>query len=103
MDGRVLQARLMVRLAGVLMAAFCIRPVFWGVYAIVLDRGTQGVTPFHGSRLLVFYFGLVDLEALVSWLLQHGVAVGVFLSGLILVWRGSRWLERKVAHVLVNS
>src|SRR5688572_12855167 len=96
MDDRMMRARLMVRLLGLGLAAMFLSDVGNAIGSVVSMSPSDAAS---GTSVDIFYW-TIPLGNLSAWLLTYSLAIAAFAFGIVLVWRGSRWMERRVARAL---
>jgi hypothetical protein len=96
MEATAIRARLMVRLLGLGLAAMFLSDVGKAIGSVVSMSPNDAAS---GTSVDIFYW-TIPLGNLSAWLFSYALAIVAFAWGILLVWRGSRWMERRVSRAL---
>lgn len=96
----VIRARLLVRLSGVLIAGLCLPFAVRGLLASFMERFRSWD---NGNRIVYFYSFPINIDRVATWAVANLVPLVLFLLGMLLVWRGSRRVERRFINELTRA
>lgn len=100
MSDAAIRARLVVRGAGLALALMVIPSVGHSVHFFATWGSETSQWPLGPDLRIWFYSIEIDGRFVATWLEQFSVPTALFVAGAVMVLRGSRMMERKVARVI---
>jgi hypothetical protein len=95
MTDRMIRARLLVRLVGVLIVGLSLPRAVQGL----LDSFAEWGRVWSSGETIVYFQSLpINIDHLTTWVVRHMMPLVTLLFGALLLWRGHRTLERRLLH-----